>query len=1186
MSIQRSTSTSFPALPRWEYDVFISFRGEDTRKGFTDNLYTALDDRGIKTFRDDPELEKGEAIAPALSAAIEKSRFAVIVLSPNYATSTWCLDELVQILECMKANPVDASSSGRVLPIFYDVDPSNVRKQTGSFGEAFSNPEKTFWNDNEKVQRWRSALHEVANFSGWASKHWRSERELIRAIVEDLLKKLHLPTFKYAENLVGMDSRLQPLFLHLGVGMDDVRFIGIWGMGGIGKTTMVRAVYEMISCEFEYSYLLTDVRNDSVEKNGLLNLQKQLLSGMISREKADNILNLSEGAAAIKRRLARKKVLLILDNVNQLKDLEYLAGGPDWFGSGSKVLITTRDEHLLIQHKIERRLKVEELDKGDSLKLFSKKAFKKDYPAEGFLDLSQSVVSYTNGLPLALEVLGSFLYERDLCEWNSALSQLRNVCGSDIFDVLKISYNDLNSHWRKIYLDIACFFNGHEKDRVTEVLNSCDVAATIGIKVLMQRSLVTLSNGRLWMHDLLREMGQEFVHLESPIELGKRSRLWLFEDVAHVLTTNTGTEAVEGIFVHSTKSKLEVNVLSNPFLMMRKLRYLKIQNVNLPKELEYLPNSLGILDWTRYPLKSLPTDFNPRQLVELTLCYSCLKHVQIGTEPFCKLKSINFSHSLNLVNTPNLKDMPYLEILCLEGCISLYKVDPGIEVLERLTVLNLKDCKNLVHFANSVRGLKSLKVLDISGCSKLDTLPEDLGHTGCLVEVDVSKTSIRELPFSIGLLEELVSMSLRDCKQLSCLPTSVGGLKSLKYLKLSGCLKLERLPDELGQISSLEELDMGRSGIREVLPCISLLKNLKELSLAGCKTQSLRPWNMMLNPLQLLRKQSHIPAGLSLPCLSGLHSLIELDLSDCNLYDEAMPSDFRCLASLKKLDLRNNQFVRLPEGISQLSQLESLFLDGCSNLQIVPELPFDATARVYVTNCTSLDIMANRTGRSNLLPSGKGEKESCEGVALPLLARQLASKATPRKSIMFVCPGNEIPEWYNRRGEGSSITIELHPGWFTNMFLGFALCVVFDHLKPRSPLDLWQINWSMTANGKSWDVGTDYIPSCPLFGERWGEPVGDHIWFFYLSHDIIRADFQDIHSQLKFSFEPTLKTVRVKKCGVRLVYEEDAEELRQTYLKQSKNTKRGLQLLCDDVASSSIAGQDHPERIKVCLMVM
>ncbi|KAL6211884.1 hypothetical protein ACLB2K_017107 [Fragaria x ananassa] len=165
---------------------------------------------------------------------------------------------------------------GRVLPIFYDVDPSDVRKQI-TFGEAFANHKERFRDDKEKVQRWRSALSEVANFSSWNSKDWY-ETKLIRNIIEEKLKKLQPPSFTYAVNLVGMDSRLQPVFLLLGVGMDDIRFIGIWGMGGI------------------------DVR-DSVEKGGLFNLQKQLLSGMIRTKQADHKF----GATIIRRLLGHKK---------------------------------------------------------------------------------------------------------------------------------------------------------------------------------------------------------------------------------------------------------------------------------------------------------------------------------------------------------------------------------------------------------------------------------------------------------------------------------------------------------------------------------------------------------------------------------------------------------------------------------------------------------------------------------------------------------------------------------------------------------------------------------------------------------------------------------------------------------------------------------------------------------------
>ncbi|XP_024164932.1 disease resistance protein RUN1 isoform X3 [Rosa chinensis] len=1011
-----------------------------------------------------------------------------------------------------------------VLPIFYDVDPSDIRKQTGSFGEAFANYEERFRDDKEKVQRWRHALTEVASFSGWNSKEWY-ESKLIRDIVEVIWTKLQPTSFSYAENLVGIYSRLQQVKFLLDVGVEDVRFIGIWGMGGIGKTTMVRVVYEKIAREFEFSFLLTDVRNSS-EKSGLLNLQKQLLSGIWSKNV--DISDLHEGATIIRRLLGHKKVLLILDDVNHSSHLKYLAGNREWFGSGSRVLITSRNEHLLIEHGVERRLKVEEFNDEDSLQLFSWKAFKRDHPEEDFLDLSKSVISYAKGLPLALEVLGSFFHGRDLSEWKSGLRKLGRVCNLEIFDILKTSYDDLDSEEKKIFLDIACFFNGQDKDRVTEVLNSCDVSAIIGIKVLMERSLLTISHGRLRMHDLLQKMGREIVRRESPNEPSRCSRLWLLEDIKHILTNNSGTEAIEGIFVDSTDSEVKVDVNRKSFSMMNKLRYLKINNGNLPKGLEYLPNSLLILDWTRYPLKSLPSHFNPQKLLELSLCHSCIKHFRMGTEPLYNLKTIDLSHSLDLVRTPNFKGMPYLEILCLEGCIRLYEVDPTIEVLERLTVLNLKDCKHLV-----------------------------------------------------------------------CLPSSIGGLKSLKVLNLSGCSKLDNLPGELGHVACLEKLDVSGSGIREVPSFIGLLKNLKELFLAGFKAQSPKSWNMMFNPFELLRKRSHIPTRLSLPCLFSLHSLAKLDLSDCNLFDEAISSDFGCLASLRILKLSKNQFVRLPESISQLPRLESLQLDLCSKLRTLPELP--SHVWVYASNCISLDTSANQRGQCNSVLGGyfgncfkMVENESCGSIALSLLTRYLKfqrygssvhsfHKSFDHRRFDFVAPGNEIPEWYNHQSVGSSITVELHPGWFTNKWMGFTVCAVYGLIRPLPPRVGWTIGYSLTANGRSLD-GNSLGSTQKQDQHVLDQPMLDHIWFFYENCDRVcyAHEWQDIYHHLEFSFKLTMyedmhgvEIPQVKKCGVRVIYEEDVEEIWQTLLKES-NPKRGLQQNDDDAASSS-ASQAHSQ---------
>ncbi|KAL6203943.1 hypothetical protein ACLB2K_021213 [Fragaria x ananassa] len=149
------------------HDVFLSFRGPDTRRSITSELYKRLDEqRGIKTFMDDRDLEVGDAISPTLLKAIEESRFAIVVLSPNYASSTWCLEELAKICECMK-------DQNRILPLFYNVEPSNVRYRKRSFAKAFDKHESSGRHTSEQLERWSDALNKVASFTGWHTKNYK-----------------------------------------------------------------------------------------------------------------------------------------------------------------------------------------------------------------------------------------------------------------------------------------------------------------------------------------------------------------------------------------------------------------------------------------------------------------------------------------------------------------------------------------------------------------------------------------------------------------------------------------------------------------------------------------------------------------------------------------------------------------------------------------------------------------------------------------------------------------------------------------------------------------------------------------------------------------------------------------------------------------------------------------------------
>lgn len=203
----------------------------------------------------------------------------------------------------------------------------------------------------------------------------RYESQLVKDIADEIWTKLRSTLCSSVENLVGIDSSLKQINSLLEAGVDDVRIIGISGISGIGKTTIARFVYQRISHEFEFSMFIDNVKN-IVERGGLVYLQKQLLSGIYLI--SDDISNLHEGTAMIRRLFCHKKVLLVLDNVNHLDQLQHLVGNRKWFGMGSRILITTRNELLLLKHGVERRFMVKGLNSVDALQLFSQKAFEKD----------------------------------------------------------------------------------------------------------------------------------------------------------------------------------------------------------------------------------------------------------------------------------------------------------------------------------------------------------------------------------------------------------------------------------------------------------------------------------------------------------------------------------------------------------------------------------------------------------------------------------------------------------------------------------------------------------------------------------------------------------------------------------------------------------------------------------------
>ncbi|KAJ0513866.1 putative TIR domain, P-loop containing nucleoside triphosphate hydrolase [Helianthus annuus] len=744
--------------PCFSYDVFLSFRGEDTRKTFTDHLYAALKQAGIRTFRDDDAMDRGRRLEPELKKAIRESAISIIVFSRNYASSKWCLDEVLTIIEEQER----LSSKHEVVPVFYNVEPSDVRNQTGSFEEAFGGYESMIEAETdyqkkielqEKVKAWRISLKKAGSLTGMvlANEH---EAKFISNIVKVIRKKLNCKLLYIEDKLVGIEDNVADIESWLQDPSPNAVFLFIHGMGGIGKTTISKCIFNSNCREYDGSCFLADIHESSNQNNGLLRLQCQLLSNLLRSNKEEVIWNLDEGTIKVRNALCNKKVLLVLDDITTRQQLTALLG-PQQFYPGSKVIVTTRDKGLLSFFEVNPKVHaIEQLGPNDSNKLFSLYAFQRDHPIEPYMIQSEHVVRHCRGHPLALKVLGSFLNGKTIDVWEDAMRKLEAIPDPKIQKVLQLSYDTLEeTNDQDLFLHIACFFVGEDKEFIVKLLGECDLYPIVGIQNLMDRCLLYIENGRVMMHQLIKEMGQEVVRKESPRDPGKRSRLWHHNDSYNVLKENGGTRKVQGLAldmqrikgmnstsivirdngrkrsfedfsgrtIHTNNENFKVGAIEK----MKNLMLLQLDYATFSGSYKKLPRKLRLLRWHGFSLKSIPSDVPFENLVVLDLRYSKLKEVWDGFKVVGSLKILNLSYSVELIKTPDFDGLPRLESLHLEGCLSLNQVC-CVKRLPSLKVLKAIKCSHLQKVLDVPKSVTELSVTENMSLEIVQPTPNPL----------------------------------------------------------------------------------------------------------------------------------------------------------------------------------------------------------------------------------------------------------------------------------------------------------------------------------------------------------------------------------------------------------------------------------------------------------------------------
>lgn len=842
------------------------------KKTFASHLYRRLLLHGFRVFLDIQEMEEGESLTCQIQGAIRSASVHVAIFSPRYAESKWCLDELIFMLE----------SKAPIIPVFYGVKPAELRwtgSRHGVYAESLYNLEKKKTHedklryDSNTIEKWRKALCDVAEISGFDLQEACNgdEGELVERIVQRVLKLIKHTLMSVAKYPTGLNEKVEDfektvLLKQQQIGKAHV--VGILGMGGIGKTTMAKELFNRKHSDYTRSCFLSDVR-ENASKTSLILLQSKLLKGLTKLD--IQIEHIGEGIQKLKDQLSFFRTLIILDDVDNADQVDALLPleVKHVLRSDSLILITSRDKNVLARSGVEDSsiYKMTGLSTQHSSELFCLYAFSQRDPLPGFEYLVEDFLRACDGLPLSLIVFGALLYgNNDKSYWEDLRDRI--LIPGDIQQKLKISYDALNREEQQIFLDISCFLIGKMRDMAIKIWDGSGLKGLLGFQNLQNKCLIEVNNKNfIKMHHHLRDLGRDIAETH-----GLPLRLWRpTGNLDDLLKQLSGISEVRGIsmapsHVDSDDVQYEMLLSDMPwykrkshelFLNRMKLRnssthysgvrrtmlqFLETEDALLERILRRAQSpNLVWLSWSKCPYSSLPSWIPTENLRVLQVAGSELKTLWQGQlQAPLQLRELQIIAPLSEIpksigQLTHLQRITIIYLPRLPGQIKLKRLPNEFCQLGLLKTLELRGCSRLMSLPNSFGDLTNLEHINLSGSSNLEILLNSFGSLIRLKYLDLNGCSNLTISNgTFGHISSLEYINLSYCEKIQVLPSQVAHQRSLENLYLRNT-KVRELPSAIGNLSYLEILELGSPLLETLPPSMGDLRNLKELTLWNCK---------------------------------------------------------------------------------------------------------------------------------------------------------------------------------------------------------------------------------------------------------------------------------------------------------------------------------------------------------------